>query len=254
MSSCELARHPEGDFGIDREVGGVEDEADLLGLPRLLGRPQSQDWTMSAAQHGDGHAPRQQPAHSGPPVRPHDDQVAAELLGHSQDLYCGFTFVRLVVDVNGMVRSVIVAQLSPQSRVTGLVGFGGMELDAHLSVVDRVLWDPVRFDNVQARQAGFHFRTASEQAARKASFEFSEKSAANRMVAKGCMRVLRFWEGEAPSEPLWHGPAALSSQAPIVTSSALFTTVCEARSFVVPDQAVHSFGTDLQPGRRRAQP
>jgi hypothetical protein len=34
------------------------------------------------------------------------------------------------------------------------------------------------------------FSTASEQATRKASSEFAEKSAANRIVRKGCLGVL----------------------------------------------------------------
>ena len=66
-------------LGIDREVGGVEDDADRLGLARLLGGPEGQDRTRGTAQNGDGHASGQQPPQTRAPVRPHHDQVAAEL-------------------------------------------------------------------------------------------------------------------------------------------------------------------------------
>ena len=62
-------RHAERGLGSGREVGGVKDDADLLAVARLWARPEGQHRTVGTVQHGDGHAPGQQPAQSGEPVR-----------------------------------------------------------------------------------------------------------------------------------------------------------------------------------------
>ena len=186
------ARHLECGLRIDREVGGVEDDADLLGLARTLGGPESQDRTMGAAQDGDGHAPGQQPAQARAPVCPHDDQVATDFLGHSQDLLRGVSLPRLVLHVDGMVRSIDLAHFLHDRLVMGFVWCAGMELDC-LAVRSRLGSSGTQFGSTTWRtKIRVLFSIATEQAARKASFEFSEKSAANRILRKGCIEVLLF--------------------------------------------------------------
>ena len=67
----------------------------------------------------------------------------------------------------------------------GFVWSGGKELDGLLPVVDRLLAERVWARQHGGRRAWSCFRSRASRPARKASFEFSEKSAAKRIVSKG---------------------------------------------------------------------
>ena len=124
------------------------------------------------------------------PVRPHDDQIAADFLSDAEDFFAGVSHAHAVIHFDRIVRSIETRPAVRRGPRRALVWFCAIELDRLLSDIDWLFRDQFGFGHVKHDEPGLVL-DSERQAAPKASFEFSEKSAANRIVRKGFMGVLR---------------------------------------------------------------